>query len=50
MFILILFAPYFVAVFVRSRLLRTQTAPHLAQKPLKILQKNKFKSSSNIFK
>jgi hypothetical protein len=46
MFILALFAPYFVAFFVRSCRLRTQTAPHPAQKPLKILKKNKFKTSA----
>jgi hypothetical protein len=47
MFILILFAPYFVAIFARSCRLRTQIAPRLAQKSFKIFQKNKFKTSSN---
>jgi hypothetical protein len=48
MFILILFAPYFVAIFVRSRLLRAQTAPRLPQKSFKIFQKNKFKTSAKL--
>jgi hypothetical protein len=45
MFNLILFASYFVAIFVRNRLLRTQTAPYLTQKTYKIPKKPNSKQA-----
>jgi hypothetical protein len=44
MFILALFAPYFVAVFARSYRLRIQIAPCLSQESFKIFQKKQIQN------